>query len=147
MIPSGSLSAPDSPRTAAFAPFMQEVFGPPWKCPNSFILNIRNPTRPGTPSTSNALCPIRKSNQLFGKVFSFQPGSTILNSKGVEAGLLYRGIRQGWSTFSQWMQSLALRILRELDEFLSCHLGKLERLAAAYKSFKLLKVSTSTILF
>lgn len=37
------------------------------------------------------------------------------------------------------MQSPALRILKEVDEFLFCHLGKLERLAAAYKSFKLLK--------
>ena len=45
------------------------------------------------------------------------------------------------------MQSPALRILREFDEFLSCHLGKLERLTAAYKSFELLKVSMSTVLF
>lgn len=28
MIPSGSLSVPDSPSTAAFAPFMPEVFSP-----------------------------------------------------------------------------------------------------------------------
>lgn len=37
------------------------------------------------------------------------------------------------------MQSPALRILKEVDEFLFCLLGKLERLAAAYKSFKLFK--------
>ena len=102
VIPLGSLSVPDSPSTTAFPPFMQEIFGPPWRCPSPFILNIGNPTRPGNPLTPNALCPIwKKSSQLFGKVFSFRPGSTILNSKDVEVGLLYRGIRQGWSTSSQ----------------------------------------------
>jgi len=45
------------------------------------------------------------------------------------------------------MQSPALRILKEVDEFLFCHLGKLERLAAAYKSFKLLKFSMIAVLF
>jgi len=140
LVSSNSLSVPDSPSTAAFAPFMQEVFGPSWRCPSPFVLHIGNPARPGTPSTPNALCPIwKKSNQLFGKVFSFRPGSAMLNSEDIEAGLLYIGIKEGWSTFSEWMQSPALRILKEVDEFLFCHLGRLERLAAAYKSFKLLK--------
>ncbi|OCL08568.1 hypothetical protein AOQ84DRAFT_406547 [Glonium stellatum] len=117
-----------------------EVFGPSWRCPSPFVLHIGNPTRPGTPSTSNALCPIwKKSNQLFGRVFSFRPGSATLNSEDLEAGLLFRGVKEGWSTFSEWMQSPALRILKEVDEFLFCHLGRLERLAATYKSFKLLK--------
>ena len=102
MMPSGSLSVPDSPSTTAFAPLMQEVFGPLWRCPSPFILHIRNPARPGTPLTPNALCPIwKKGNQLLGKVFSFRPGSAILNSEDVEAGLLCRGIREGWFTFSQ----------------------------------------------
>ena len=148
MIPSGSLSVSDSPSTAAFAPFMQEVFSPSWRFPSPFILHIGNPARPRTPSTPNALYPTRKkSNQLFGKAFSFRPGSAILNLEDVEAGLLYRGIRQVRLTFSQWMQSPALRILTKVNEFLSCHLGKLERLATAYKSFKLLKVSMSAALF
>ena len=34
MIPSSNLSVPDSPSTTAFAPFMQELFGPPWRCPS-----------------------------------------------------------------------------------------------------------------
>ena len=45
------------------------------------------------------------------------------------------------------MQSPALLIIKEVDGFLFCHLGKLERLAAAYKIFKLLKVSMSAVLF
>jgi hypothetical protein len=49
----------------------------------------------------------------------------------IEAGLLYIGIKQGWDTFNQWMQSPALKILKEVDEFLFCHLPKMDRLATA----------------
>lgn len=38
------------------------------------------------------------------------------------------------------MQSPALTILKQVDELLFCHLPNMERLAVAYKSFKLLKV-------
>jgi hypothetical protein len=38
------------------------------------------------------------------------------------------------------MQSPALKILKQVDDLLFCHLPKMERLAVAYKSFKLLKV-------
>lgn len=51
------------------------------------------------------------------------------------------GIREGWANISEaWKQSPVLRILQQVDEFLFCHLPKMERLATAYKSFKLLKV-------
>ena len=43
VIPLGSLTVPDSLSTAAFAPFMQEVFGPLWRCPTPFTLHIGNP--------------------------------------------------------------------------------------------------------
>ena len=55
---------------------------------------------------------------------------------------MYLGIKEGWTNISdEWMQSPALVILKQVDEFLFCHLAKMERLATAYKSFKLLKVS------
>ncbi|KAF2467256.1 uncharacterized protein BDR25DRAFT_376162 [Lindgomyces ingoldianus] len=134
------LDVPDSPTTAAFAPFMSEIFGPSWRCPSPVILHIGNPARPATPSTQNALCPIwKKSNELFGKVFNYRPGTATLNADHIEAGLLYLGIKQGWASFNEWMQSPALKILKEVDEFLFCNLPRMERLAVAYKSFKLLK--------
>lgn len=74
-------------------------------------------------------------------MFSYRPGTAALNVDSVEAGLLYLGIKDGWSSFDQWMGSPALRILKQVDEFLFRHLEKMERLAVAYKSFKLLKVS------
>lgn len=141
------LDAPDSPSTAAFAPFITEIFGPNWRCPSPVILHIDNPTDTPPTATSgpnNALCPIwKKSNELFGKVFSYRPGTTdaLLNIDAVEAGLLYLGIRNGWTSFNEWMQSPALKILKSVDEFLFVHLPRMERLAVAYKSFKLLKVS------
>ncbi|KAF2802915.1 uncharacterized protein BDZ99DRAFT_548152 [Mytilinidion resinicola] len=132
---------PDSPNTAAFAHFLPEIFGPSWRCPSPFVLHFGNPAQPATPSANeDALCPIwKKSNELFGKVFSFRPGAATLDSDDVEAGLLFLGIKQGWDSFAEWMRSPALRILKEVDQFLFCHLPRLERLAAAYKSFKLLK--------
>lgn len=39
------------------------------------------------------------------------------------------------------MQSPALQILKQVDDLLFCHLPNMERLAVAYKSLKLLKVS------
>lgn len=96
------------------------------------------------------VCPIwRKSNELFEKIYS---GCTPANTQSLtlyrkklsapaEAGLLYLGIKEGWANMSdEWMQSPALVILKQVDEFLFCHLPKMERLATAYKSFKLLKV-------
>lgn len=58
-----------------------------------------------------------------------------------EAGLLFLGIKEGWENISElWMQSPALMILKQVDEFLFSHLPRMERLATAYKSLKLLKV-------
>jgi hypothetical protein len=137
---------PDSPNTAAFAHFMPEIFGPTWRCPSPFVLHIGNPARPATPSTEADQCPIwKKSNELFGKIFSFRPGESMLGSDDVEAGLLFLGIKNGWDSFAEWSQIPALRILKEVDQFLFCHLKQLERLAAAYKSFKLLKVRRDSI--
>jgi hypothetical protein len=110
---------------------MSEIFGPSWRCPSPVVLHIADPPRASTPSTNNALCPIwKRSNELFGKVFSYRPGMATLNTE-IEAGLLYIGIKQGWDTFNQWMQSPALKILKEVDEFLFCHLPKMDRLATA----------------
>jgi hypothetical protein len=63
-----------------------------------------------------------------------------MSLEAAEAGLLFLGIQQGWSSSDVWMQSPVLRILREVDGLLFCHLRRIERLAVAYKSFKLLKV-------
>lgn len=133
---------PDSPTTAAFAPLLTEIFGPGWRCPSPVILHIGNaPNEIASPSPTNALCPIwKKSNEMFGKVFNHRPGTAALNVDSIEAGLLYLGIKQGWGSFNEWMQSPVLNILKEVDEFLFCHQPRMERLAAAYKSFKLLKV-------
>lgn len=70
------LDVPDSPATAAWAPFITEIFGPGWRCPSPVILHIGNPDRQSTPTPpSNAMCPIwKKSNELFGKVFNYRPG-------------------------------------------------------------------------
>lgn len=63
---------------------------------------------------------------------------------GAEAGLLFQGIRDGWESFDEWKQSPVLRILKAVDQFLFVKKnGRMERLAASYKSFKLLKVGFS----
>jgi len=138
--------APDSPTTAAFAPFIHEIFGQDWRCTSPVVLHIGEPARPlpssSSSMTSNALCPIwKKSNELFGKVFSYhtRPGMATPLSADMEAGLLYVGIDQGWHTFNEWMQSPALKILKEVDELLFCRRPKMDRLATAYKSYKLLR--------
>jgi hypothetical protein len=141
------LDGPDSPNTAAFAPFIKEIFGPRWRCPSPVILHIGNPS---TSSMTPLVCPTwRKSNELFGKVFSYRPGTTsTLNPRldSMEAGYLFLGIKDGWSSFDEWKQSPALKILKSVDEFLFVNLPRMERLAVAYKSFKLLKVSSCRIL-
>jgi hypothetical protein len=134
------LDRPDSPTTAAFAPFIKEIFGPGWRCPSPIILHIGNPS---TSSTIPQVCPKwKKSNELFGKVFSYRPGteSALARLDSVEAGFLFQGIKNGWSSFDEWQQSPALKILKSVDEFLFVNLPRMERLAVAYKSFKLLKV-------
>jgi hypothetical protein len=76
---------------------------------------------------------------------SEQYSLTSTRSTNVEAGILYLGIKDGWDKTSQaWMQSPALQILKQVDDLLFCHLPKMERLAVAYKSFKLLKVRSHT---
>ncbi|KAF2034502.1 hypothetical protein EK21DRAFT_97583 [Setomelanomma holmii] len=121
------------------------IFGPNWRCPSPVVLHIGNPESPTT-STAGALCPVwKKSNELFGKVFSYRSststGSLALDrSETAEAGLLYLGIKKGWDkTSNEWMQSPALQILKQVDDLLFRHLPNMERLAVAYKSFKLLK--------
>jgi hypothetical protein len=128
-----------------------KIFGPDWRCPSPVVLHIGNPEAPAS-TTPDAMCPVwKKSNELFGKVFSyhFTTGATSLISPGVdlaEAGLLYLGIKEGWdTTSSSWMHSPVLNILKHIDDLLFRHLPKMERLAVAYKSFKLLKVPSSLL--
>jgi hypothetical protein len=131
-----------------------QIFGPNWRCPSPTILHIGNPDNPTT-LTSSFVCPVwKKSNELFSKVFTYRhrspgssnkPPSTGHNrvwSDVAEAGLLYVGIKQGWDSLSssEWNKSPALTILKQVDELLFVHLPNVERLAVAYKSFKLLKV-------
>jgi hypothetical protein len=107
------------------------------------VLHIGNPEPPAA-AAPNALCPVwKKSNELFGKVFSYRSttGTSSLVLPSAEAGILYLGIQKGWDkTSNEWMQSPALQILKQVDDLLFCHLPSMERLAVAYKSFKLLKV-------
>jgi hypothetical protein len=124
---------PDSPSTAAFAPFIDEIFGPTWRCPSSVVLHIGDAPQDSSaaPAGNNALCPIwKQSNELLGKVFTYRPGMTTLNRE-IEAGLLFLGFKQGWDTFNEWIQSPALKILKEVDELLFCNLPKMRRLATA----------------
>jgi hypothetical protein len=127
-----------------------KIFGPNWRCPSPVVLHIGNP-EPSIPSSSNTLCPVwKKSNELFGKVFNYRSAAPSLagtNSSltallpNKEAGILYQGIKKGWDkTSNEWMQSPALQILKQVDDLLFCHLPNMERLAVAYKSYKLLKV-------
>jgi hypothetical protein len=124
----------------------QKIFGPNWRCPSPVILHIGDPESSSLP-TSSALCPIwKKSNELFGKVFSYRStsGTSSLVLPSAEAGMLYQAISKGWDTTSnEWMQSPALQILKHTDDLLFCHLPNMERLAVAYKSFKLLKVGVA----
>ncbi|CAN9240972.1 unnamed protein product [Alternaria sp. RS040] len=144
----------NAPATATWAPMMEEIFGPNWRCPSPTILHIGNPDNPI--SNSSSVCPVwKKSNELFGKVFTYHhrsPGATssssssnnsLVRSDTAEAGLLYLGIKQGWDNLPslEWMKSPALTILKQVDELLFKHLPNVERLAVAYKSFKLLKVN------
>ncbi|RYO27993.1 hypothetical protein AA0111_g7089 [Alternaria arborescens] len=143
----------NAPATATWAPMMEEIFGPNWRCPSPTILHIGNPDNPT--SNFSSICPVwKKSNELFGKVFTYHyrsPGATssssssnnsLVRSDTAEAGLLYLGIKQGWDNLPslEWMKSPALTILKQVDELLFKHLPNVERLAVAYKSFKLLKV-------
>jgi hypothetical protein len=74
-------------------------------------------------------------------VFSYRSSATGTCPPSSEAGILYLGIQKGWDkTSNEWMQSPALQILKQVDDLLFCHLPNMERLAVAYKSFKLLKV-------
>ncbi|CAN9288064.1 unnamed protein product [Alternaria alternata] len=142
----------NAPATATWAPMMEEIFGPNWRCPSPTILHIGNPDNPT--SNFSSICPVwKKSNELFGKVFTYHhrsPGATssssssnnsLVRSDTAEAGLLYLGIKQGWDNLPslEWMKSPALTILKQVDELLFKHLPNVERLAVAYKSFKLLK--------
>ncbi|KAJ4323389.1 hypothetical protein N0V94_001861 [Neodidymelliopsis sp. IMI 364377] len=143
----------DNPATASWGPLMQEFFGDSWRCPSPTILHIGAPDS-SNPSSSTTVCPIwKKSNELFEKIYTSisAPGTQSLTlsrkqqqqqlSAAQEAGLLYLGIKQDWANMSdEWMQSPALVILKQVDEFLFCHLPKVERLATAYKSLKLMKV-------
>ncbi|KAF9698912.1 hypothetical protein EKO04_002756 [Ascochyta lentis] len=138
----------DNAATASWGPLMQEFFGDSWRCPSPTILHIGAPESSDS-STSITVCPIwMKSNELFGKIYTScaSPDTSSLTlakrklSAPAEAELLYLGIKDGWENISdEWMQSPALVILQQVDEFLFCHLPRMERLATAYKSFKLLK--------
>jgi hypothetical protein len=76
-------------------------------------------------------------------VFSYRLPAGLADARSAdsEAGLLYLGIKKGWDmTSKDWTKSPVLEILKQVDDLLFCHLPNMERLAVAYKSFKLLKV-------
>ncbi|KNG45834.1 hypothetical protein TW65_07412 [Stemphylium lycopersici] len=151
----------DAPATSTWAPLMEEIFGPNWRRPTPTILYIGNPDDNPSSSPSGAMCPTWvKSNELFSKVFSYASSSRSLPTSNTsalcssparpnhlappdtaeETSLLYHGIAHGWHALEgKWQHSPALGILKQVDELLFCHLPKIERLAVAYKSFKLLK--------
>jgi hypothetical protein len=144
----------DELATATWAPMMAEVhivthshshswreiskiLGPNWRCPSPVILHIGNP-EPLSSSTSSAIYPVwKKSNELFGKVFSYHSTTGTssfisLGSDHAEAGVLYLGIKEGWDMMSNaWTQSPVLNILKQIDDLLFCHLPNMERLAVA----------------
>ncbi|KAF1934302.1 uncharacterized protein M421DRAFT_88290 [Didymella exigua CBS 183.55] len=138
----------NNPVAAYWGPLMLEFFGDNWHCPSPTIIHIGTPDSL-TPMTSITVCPIWKQvNELFEKIYSSciparTQYATLYGkplSAPAEAGLLYLGIKEGWTSISdEWMQSPALVVLKQVDEFLFCHLPKVKRLASAYKSFKLLK--------
>lgn len=138
-----TLHRPDSPSTAAFAPFITEIFGSGYRCPSPTVLHIDH--LPVTASSNSpSMCPTwKKSNELFSKIFSYQPNTTSTapnHSESIETGYLFLGIKNGWSDFDAWQQSPVLSILKNVDEFLFANSPPLQRLAVAYKNYKLLKV-------
>lgn len=143
---------PDSPETAAFAAYMPEFFGPNWRCPSPLVLHVDNPP-PSSTGVAPRACPIwRRTNEIYNRISSCRPQAGVFNlysdisADWVEAGLLFQGVKDGWESFSNWQQSPVLRILKNVDEFLFAGRGRMTRLAAVYKSFRLLKVSASNIL-
>ncbi|CBX94937.1 hypothetical protein LEMA_P113520.1 [Plenodomus lingam JN3] len=117
----------------------EEFFGPDWRCPSPVVLHIGNPGS-SVFLSPNDKCPTwNKANELYGNVFKYRPGTGTLTTLE-EAGLLYSGIKHGWNMLSDdCTQSPALVIQKQVDVSLFHHLPKMNRLAIAYKSFKLLK--------
>ncbi|KAH8726870.1 hypothetical protein GQ44DRAFT_650016 [Phaeosphaeriaceae sp. PMI808] len=134
----------DETMNAWWASMMADVFGYDWQSPSPVVLHIGNPD-PLPNLTPNKACPIwKKSNELYNKVFQYPSltgtrAVTDSHSEVAEAGLLFLGIQTDWHKSNQWMQSPALRILKEVDDLLFARLPKTERLAVLYKSFKLLR--------
>lgn len=94
-------------------------------------------------SLAHKLCPVSvKTNQILEKVFFYRTTPTNgVRDTNAETGLLFRCIGEGWANmYSKWAQSPILTIVKQIDELLFKQLSKVQRLAAAYKNFKLLKV-------
>ncbi|KAJ4988950.1 hypothetical protein SVAN01_05574 [Stagonosporopsis vannaccii] len=135
--------------TASWGPLMQEFFGDNWRCPSPTVLHIGAPDSMSS-SIPMTVCPLwRRSNEVYETIHNARLPTTGAQSlapywkklpRAAEAGLLYLAMTEGWENISsEWMQSPALIILKQMDEFLFCNLNKMERLVTAYKSFKLLK--------
>jgi len=138
---------------APFAPMMEELFGPDWRLPSPTALYIGSPDlhTPGSSSLVN-VCPTwKRCNEVFGKVITYRqslnpPNSSrlLINSEmaqAAEAGLLYQGIQRGWNSVpaERLQRSPVISILKQMDGLLFMNLPRIERLAVAYKSYKLLK--------
>ncbi|KAA8614768.1 repeatmulti-domain protein [Pyrenophora tritici-repentis] len=135
---------------APYAPLMEELFGPDWRLPSPTTLYIGNPDL--RLPASIKVCPTwKRCNEVFGKVLTYRQPLSLSNSsrlfsapqtsQAAEPGLLFLGIKQGWDTVpvERLQKCPAISILRQMDGLLFEHLPKIERLAVAYKSYKLLK--------
>ncbi|KAK1909307.1 hypothetical protein P3342_011386 [Pyrenophora teres f. teres] len=133
-----------------FAPSMEELLGPDWRLPSPTMLYIGNPDM--RLPASIKVCPTwKRCNEVFAKVLAYRQPPSLSNSsrlltvtqtaQAAEAGLLFLGIKQGWDTVpvERFQKSPVISILRQMDGLLFEHLPKVERLAVAYKSYKLLK--------
>ena len=126
-----------------------QFFGQDWRLPSSTLRYVGNTDQ--LLSSSMKVCPVwKRCNEVFGKVLIYrQPPSHSSSSRlltdyqAAEPGLLFLGMKQGWDTIpaERMQKSPAIVILKQMDDILFKHLPRIERLAAAYKSYKLLKVS------
>ncbi|KAF1958669.1 hypothetical protein CC80DRAFT_16871 [Byssothecium circinans] len=89
---------PDSTATAAWAPFIAEIFGDGWRCPSPTILHLGTPdsaSPPTTCSSTTSTCPIwQNRNELLGQ-------SSLYKSAVLTSGNRYRHSRYGnvWTSF------------------------------------------------
>ncbi|EAT91791.1 hypothetical protein SNOG_00296 [Parastagonospora nodorum SN15] len=145
------LSWSNDPATATWAPLMAEVQSPPQnsllaltKGTSSFSVQIgavprRSSYTSAILNQSPPLHPAPSAPAGRRATSSSEKSCPTVPQQQVPAPLVPKQVSYTWAYRRVQMQSPVLQILKQVDDLLFCHLPNVERLAAAYKSFKLLK--------